>query len=65
MNMNLKIQLSRPIMEKELHSRYGHAGIEAIYGGGCIAVPNIMLVFMNPTSRNLSSAPDWGGIRAP
>ncbi len=59
------LQLARTKEERDLHKIYGHPGIEGIYGGGCIQSPDMMLVFMNPTARNVASAPSWRGIRAP
>lgn len=48
-------------LQKKCGSRY-HS---AIYGAGCIKNPKILFLFMNPTARNYSAVPDWGGIRAP
>ena len=60
-----KLQLPRSQEEYDLHKIHGHIGIEGIYGGGCIKSPDMMLVFMNPTARNISATSDWKGIRAP
>lgn len=48
-----------------LHKRYGNIDLKAIYGAGEINNPNVMLIFMNPTARNISAHQDWHGIRAP
>ena len=42
----------------------GHA-LRPIPGGGQGRRPRRMLVFINPTIRNASSAPDWPGLRYP
>ncbi len=36
-----------------------------ILGGGCSENPDIMFVFINPTSKNVSSSPSWNGPRIP
>ena len=36
-----------------------------IPGGGCTAKPKFMLLFINPTARNLSSDPAWQGVCFP
>ncbi len=52
-------------LEKQLHKSYGHSGIEVVRGAGKLHQPELMLVFMNPTTRNVSSSPKWKGLRAP
>ena len=52
-------------VEKELHTKYGHTGIEMVRGAGKLDHPKLMLLFMNPTARNVSSNPEWSGLRAP
>ncbi len=49
----------------KLQIKYGDPNLFSIYGAGCINNPNIMFIFMNPTSRNISSMPSWEGLRAP
>ncbi|MDI6820873.1 MAG: hypothetical protein QMD65_01710 [Patescibacteria group bacterium] len=44
---------------------YGEPTLNSIYGAGCIKNPDAMFIFMNPTSKNVSSLPDWQGLRAP
>lgn len=61
----MNLQLPRSQKEKKLHKKFGHDGLVMIYGAGCIKAPDLMLIFMNPTSRNIASSPDWSGIRAP
>lgn len=49
----------------KLQLKFGDKDLMPIYGAGDIDSPNLMLVFMNPTARNISSKKDWKGIRAP
>ncbi len=46
-------------------SNYARTGLVSIYGGGACKQPKLALVFMNPTSRNLSSRLSWPGPRFP
>jgi hypothetical protein len=48
-----------------LQSQFGDGNLLPIYGAGNIQNPDLMLVFMNPTGRNVASEPSWEGIRAP
>jgi len=57
---------------EQLHSKFdklqhsfGHQSLRSIYGAGCIEKPKVMLVFMNPTGKNISSQVHWKGLRAP
>ena len=43
---------------------YGDPTLHSVYGGGCCKNPKVMLVFMNPTKRNIASCKSWEGIRA-
>lgn len=49
----------------DLQLKYGDPTLSSIYGAGNIHNPNIMFIFMNPTGRNISSNPNWEGIKAP
>lgn len=49
----------------KLHKKYGDLSLCSIYGAGKTKNPDIMFIFMNPTSRNISSDPTWKSIRAP
>lgn len=61
-----RLQLIPPSKkETALHSIYGHEGLKMIRGAGEINNPDLMLIFMNPTKRNVSSFPSWQGLRAP
>lgn len=39
--------------------------LKPIFGAGKNKHPKFMFLFINPTKRNISSNPDWRGIRAP
>ncbi len=60
------LQVAR-LQEKfdELQQIHGEKSLCSIYGAGKIKSPRLMLVFMNPTGRNVSAKPEWKGIRAP
>lgn len=66
-NMELKeLQITpTPKEEKVLHAKYGHTSIKMVRGAGKLCCPKIMLIFMNPTARNVSAGSEWKGIRAP
>lgn len=44
---------------------YGNYTLDAISGAGQINQPNLALIFINPTHRNISTSPDWKGLKAP
>ena len=44
---------------------YGDHALDAISGAGQIKQPRLALVFINPTHRNISTSPAWGGLKAP
>lgn len=48
----------------KLHKKYGDKNLCMLYGTGCTKNADIMLVFMNPTGRNVSTGKLWKGIRA-
>lgn len=48
-----------------LQKRHGARKLSAIYGAGCTQRPELMLVFMNPTGKNVSAQVGWKGLRAP
>jgi len=39
--------------------------LNAIYGAGKIENLKVLLVFMNPTAKNISAGKDWKGLKAP
>ena len=49
----------------KLQLKYGSNTHDAIYGAGEIKNPNICLVFMNPTARNVTANKNWKSIKAP
>jgi len=49
----------------ELQLKHGASRLNSIYGAGNINSPKLMFIFMNPTGRNVSSDPEWTGLRAP
>lgn len=44
---------------------YGDHTLDAISGAGQIKQPELALVFINPTHRNISTNPGWNGLKAP
>ena len=60
----MKISDLNPEYDK-LQQEYGAKELSSIYNGGCTKNPDICFVFMNPTGRNVASAPNWKGRRAP
>jgi len=61
-----KLQLDNLFPEfDQLQKIYGDPGLNAIYGAGCTFEPNLMMIFMNPTARNIASNSNWAGLRAP
>ncbi len=49
----------------ELQKQYGDVSLDSIYGGGKVENPDICLVFINPTARNLASNKNWKGLKTP
>ncbi len=49
----------------ELHKIHGSKTLTSIYGAGEINSPNICLIFMNPTAKNIASTLTWQGLKAP
>lgn len=54
----------RPEYDK-LQKKYGDPNLDSIYNGGCDNNPDIMFVFMNPTSRIIASSKEWIGPKSP
>lgn len=48
-----------------LHEIYGDSNLTSIYGAGETNSPNICLIFMNPTAKNIASTLSWQGLKAP
>ncbi|MCA9375331.1 hypothetical protein KC622_03305 [Candidatus Dojkabacteria bacterium] len=49
----------------QLQKEYGDSEFLPIYGAGKVSSPDVMLIFMNPTGRNIASLQGWKGLRAP
>lgn len=49
----------------KLQQKYGDKKLNSIYFGGCTKNPDICLVFMNPTARNITADKSWKGLNAP
>jgi DNA polymerase len=49
----------------KMQIEFGDKEFNSIYGYGEINSPDIMLIFMNPTARNIASHKEWNGIKAP
>lgn len=49
----------------KMQIKYGDKNLDSIYFGGCDKNPNICLVFMNPTGKNIASSKDWIGPKSP
>lgn len=62
--MNLQLETLFPDIDI-LHAKYGSKNLSSIYGAGCINNPDFVLLFMNPTGRNISASKEWKGLRAP
>ena len=48
-----------------LQKKYWDKNLKAVYWAGETDHPEICLVFMTPTARNVSTAIEWTGLRAP
>jgi DNA polymerase len=50
----------------DLHAQhFPESNLRPVMGGGEVAKPRYMFVFINPTYRNITSRPNWKGLRAP
>ncbi len=49
----------------KLQMKYGAKELHSVYNGGCSDNPDICLVFMNPTGKNISTTNSWHGIHSP
>lgn len=49
----------------KLQKIYGDPNLDSINFGGCTNNPDFCFVFMNPTSRNITSSKSWKGIKSP
>lgn len=49
----------------KLQKEYGDPNLDSITFGGCLENPDVCLVFMNPTARNITASKEWKGIKSP
>lgn len=49
----------------KLQKEYGDPSLDSITFGGCLENPDVCLVFMNPTARNITASKEWKGIKSP
>lgn len=47
----------------KLQSKFGSPSCNSVYGGGKDKNPDLCLIFINPTARNIATDKDWKGIR--
>lgn len=47
----------------KMQNKYGSKNLQSVYGNGSLN-PDIVLCFMNPTSRNIATNKNWNGIKA-
>lgn len=47
----------------EMQQKYGSREHNSVYGGGKEKNPDICLVFVNPTARNIATDKNWTGMR--
>ena len=47
----------------KLQEKFGSKTCNSVYGGGKDNNPDLCLVFMNPTAKNIATSKDWKGIR--
>ncbi|HOP65822.1 MAG TPA: uracil-DNA glycosylase family protein [Bacilli bacterium] len=50
---------------KKLQNKYGDKNLDAILNGGLSINPDLCLIFMNPTGKNIASSKSWHGIKGP
>lgn len=50
---------------QKMQNKYGDKNLDAILFGGLTKKPDICLVFMNPTARNIAASKEWRGLKAP
>lgn len=61
--MEIQVQKLKRKVDK-LQKLHGHPDYTALYGTGCINRPDLFLVLMNPTARNVSVHKNWKGLKA-
>lgn len=48
----------------KLQNKFGSRNLNSVYGYGQREKPRVVLVFMNPTKRNIATDKSWTGLRA-
>ena len=48
----------------KLQNKFGSSALHSVYGYGQRNEPKVVLVFMNPTKRNIATDKSWNGLRA-
>ncbi len=61
--MEIQVQSLKKKIDR-LQKLHGHPDYTALYGTGCINRPDLFLVLMNPTARNISVHKNWRGLKA-
>lgn len=62
----MKLQLIEQLEKlSDLQELYGDKSLDPILGAGCTKNTNTCFIFMNPTSKNVSSHKSWKGLKAP
>lgn len=49
----------------KMQKKYGDPNLDSVSNGGCIDQPDLCLVFMNPTGRNIATSKEWKGRKSP
>ncbi len=49
----------------KLQNKYGDKNLDAILNGGETKNPELCLIFMNPTGKNIAASKEWKGIKSP
>lgn len=60
----MKLKDLKPEFDR-LQQEYGDKELDSVYGGGCTTSPDVCLIFMNPTKRNIASSKEWKGLKCP
>lgn len=50
---------------QKMQKKYGDPNLDSITFGGCRDNPDLCLVFMNPTQRNITAQKSWHGLKSP
>lgn len=50
---------------QKMQKKYGDPNLDFVSNGGCIDNPDLCLVFMNPTGRNIATDKAWKGRKSP